>query len=345
MNRACWILAVCSVACGDDSAPIDAGFDGGTIDASMVDAPAFDASFDASVDATMPDASDAGAMIDAGPVTGSPAMRGASTFTNETATVSDSGRDVPVVAYVPETSRGVVLFLPGFQLGSERYADLCEHVASHGFVVIRADPPASLLGVSHTDMRDDAIAVLDWASRFGALPIGIMGHSLGGKVATMVAAQDSRVVALLGIDPVNGGNPFSGYSPTLPDIVPDLTEVLTIAVGYMGETTNGSAGGFGMACAPTDQNFQTFYEGSTSAASAIEWDFTGADHMDFVSDTAGCGFTCSACPDGPADDALVRSGMNTIATAFFRRTLASDAAMDSFLTGGAVPPGIVTRSR
>ncbi len=349
MNRVLGCVVIAALACGDDS--------GATPDAAVRDASTDTTSFDSSIG----DAGEDAAMVDGGSVdapapdvpaidtgtmmAGSPATRGDSTFTTESDTLTASGRSVPVVAYVPEDARGIVVFLPGFQLGSERYADLCEHVASHGFVVVRADPPATLIGVSHTDMRDDAIAVLDWAARFGSLPTGIMGHSLGGKVATMVSAADTRISALLGLDPVNGGNPFTGYSATLPDIVPELTATLTIPVGYMGETTNSTGGGFGMACAPADQNFQTFYDGSSSASAAIEWDFTGADHMDFVSDTAGCGFTCSACPDGPADDAMVRAGMNTIATAYFRRYLASDAAMDAFLTGGSVPGGVVVRSR
>ncbi len=348
MNRVLGCLVIVAFACGDDSgatpdaAVRDASVDTTVFDSSIGDVGAQDALMIdvGAVDAPAPDVpiSDAGA-------SGSPAIRGASAFTTESDTVTGSGRSVPVVAYVPEAPRGLVLFLPGFQLGSERYADLCEHVASHGFVVVRADPPATLIGVSHTDMRDDAIAVLDWAARFGSLPTGIMGHSLGGKVATMVSVTDARIMALLGLDPVNGGNPFTGYSATLPDIVPELTAMLSIPVGYMGETTNSTADGFGMACAPADQNFQTFYEGSTSASTAVEWDFTGADHMDFVSDTAGCGFTCSACPDGPADDAMVRAGMNTIATAYFLRYLASDGAMDAFLTGGSVPGGVVVRSR
>lgn len=281
---------------------------------------------------------------------GDPTGVGPRAVSETTDSVSRAGRTIPVTAYVPDgPASPLVLFLPGFQLESSRYGALCERLASHGFVVVRADPPASLLMVSHVAMRDDAVAVLDWAEETLAASlsgdVGVSGHSLGGKVATMVAGADDRVDALLGIDPVNGGNPFSGYSAELPDIVPDVTATLSIAVGFLGETTNGTGGMFGMACAPTDQNFQTFFDSSTAASWAAEWDFEAADHMDFVPDTSGCGFTCSACPDGGADAAAVQAGMSTLAVAFFRRHLSADAAMDAFLTGASVPPGVTARSR
>jgi len=285
---------------------------------------------------------------DAGPPGADPTMDGPLGVTTMDDSVMRDGRTTPVTAHVPDGAGPypLVLFLPGFQLESERYAELCDRVASHGYVVVRADPPASLVGVSHVAMRDDAIAVLDWAA--GELPVtgdvGLMGHSLGGKVSTMVAGMRTDVGALLGIDPVNGGNPFTGYSAELPDIVPDVTETLTIPVGYLGETTNAMGGLGGMACAPMDQNYMTFYEGSTMAPWAAEWTFEGADHMDFVSDTMGCGFTCSACTDGTADEADVLAGTYTLAVAFFERHLRGRTDVDAYLTGAMVPSGVTTRS-
>jgi len=351
------VVVVAALGCGDDSSPAtDAG------PASRVDASTGDAGGVVADDAgTAVDAgsSDAGsATADAGPITpgGDPTMPGAAAVTESSDDVVRGDRTTPVVAYVPAGAGPfpLVLFAPGFQLESSRYAALCERVASHGFVVVRADPPASLFGVSHTAMRDDMAAVLDWALA-GSLPVdstrvGAMGHSLGGKVSTMLAGADARVTALLGIDPVNGGMPsfIPGGDPTytadLPDVVPEVTAALTIPVGYLGETTNGSGGVGGMACAPTDQNFQTFYEGSTSAPYAAEWDFTGADHMDFVPDKAGCGFTCSACTAGTADESAVLAGTYTLAVAFFRQALVGED-MNAWLTGASVPAGVSARSR
>lgn len=333
------LVAFCALAsiagCDGDATP-DAAV---PIDA----APSTDAALPADaappIDAARPDA---GAAVD-------PSGPGPLSTMERTDTVRRAGRNTPVVAYVPEGAGEwpLVVFLPGFQLESRRYAALCERVASHGFVVVRADPPASLLTVSHVAMRDDAVAVIAWARE--SLPVGgsvgVMGHSLGGKVATMTAGVVGEVSALLGIDPVNGGSPITGYTMDLPDIVPSVTETLGLAAGYLGELTNATGGSLGMACAPMAQNYQTFYEGSTRATWAAEWTFEGADHMDFVPDTAGCGFTCSACTDGTADPAAVVASTSTIAVAFFRRHLGGETALEPYLTGASVPAGVRVRSR
>ncbi|MEM9070981.1 MAG: hypothetical protein AAGE52_20895 [Myxococcota bacterium] len=341
------VALVCCFACGDD--------DGRIRDAATTDsATATDSAVRTDAGTLADTGTDAAAALDASdgvdsavPGGDAPTGPGRATVEVREDAIMRGDRRIPVAAYLPGEPAPLVLFLPGFQLESRRYDALCRRVASHGFVVVRADPPAALLSVSHTAMQADAGAVLDWA--LGELAVsggaGAMGHSLGGKVSTMLAGGDARIVALLGIDPVNGGNPFTGYSAELPDVVPAVTQTLSIPVGYLGETTNGSAGLGGMACAPTDQNYATFFEGSTAASSAAEWTFAMADHMDFVPDVAGCGFTCSACPNGGADESVVQAGMMTLATAFFRRHLKAEAAMDAFLVGPQVPAGVTVRSR
>lgn len=72
---------------------------------------------------------------------------------------------------------------------------------------------------------------------------------------------------------------------------------------------------------------------------------TGADHMDFVDNPAACGFTCSVCADGPAVDAVVVANTRTIATAFFRRHLRAESAMDATLTGASIPDDVVAMHR
>ena len=150
-------------------------------------------------------------------------------------------------------------------------------------------------------------------------------------------------MGLFVLDPVNGGDPFSGYSSTLPDIVPSVTDALTIPVAYLGETLDGS-GGF-MQCAPSDQNYTTFFNASAATTWAVEYTFVGADHMDFVSDTAGCGFTCSACRSGSADQSQVQASMSTLAAAFMRRHLQGEMAMDAYLFGMSVPSGVTFRTK
>lgn len=352
MRNLALLASLLLLACGDDSSPDTARADASSdarADAAR-DTSAADTALDApGLDAPGSDAPGLDA-ADASEATG-PAGPGAFAVSTRDATVMRMGRTTPVVAHVPagDAMHPLVVFAPGFQLQSAFYAPLCERLASHGFVVVRADPEASLLSANHVSMRDDLIAVIDWAladselsPRIDAEQIGVFGHSLGGKLSTMVAIAEARVTALLGIDPVDGGGGFGGMPAATPDIVPSESMGLRIPVGFLGETTNG-AGGF-MPCAPSDQNFQRFYESATMSAWAAEWDFAGADHMDFVPDTSSCGFTCSACTAGTADVATVLAGTYTLTVAFFRRHLQADAAMDATLL--ATPPvGVTVRSR
>jgi hypothetical protein len=343
------------------TAPLDAYFPPGT-DAYV--APGTDAYVAPGTDAYVAPGTDAGtplempdAFVPGGAV--DPTRMGPYTVTDSTATVMAEGRRTPVTAYVPTLPAGttapLVLFLPGFQLNTDQYAGTLERLASHGFVVVGANPAGSLLSVNHVNMAADGRAVITWAtseapfaSSVDATRIGVSGHSLGGKLSTLITMDDDRIDALYAIDPVDGDpSPLGGGgSRDRPDLVPARGSEITVPAGFAGETTNGmSGGGFGsMACAPSEQNFQQFYSAATAAPWAAQWDIAGADHMDFLDDPA-CGFTCSVCPDGPADDATVLGTNRTLLTAFFLRHLASDPAMDAYLTGASVPAGVTAMHR
>ena len=264
------------------------------------------------------------------------------------ADVRRGSRTIPVVAHVPEGTGPwpLVVFLPGFQASTDLYQGTVDRLATHGFLVVRAAPPGSALNVSHVEMRDDARAVIDWAlDGQGPLKglgdpsrIGIMGHSLGGKIATMAAFADSRIGALFAMDPVNGGHPLTGYSASLPDIVPDQVAPLQIPLGFPGEDWSAThTAPLSPSCAPADQNFRTFYDAASSAPWKALWSLAGADHQDFVDDPAACGFTCSLCPDGPGEDRAQIGAVRTLMVAFFRRHLLGETAMEDWLTGARLP--------
>ncbi len=258
-------------------------------------------------------------------------------------------RTTAVVAHGPRRIDGkpspLVVFLPGFQAPTDLYKETVDHLASHGFVVVRASPPGGLFDVNHVEMAKDAMAVIDWAvdptgplgGRVDGSWVGVMGHSLGGKLATMVAFQDSRVKALFAIDPVNGGNPFTGYSATLPDIVPDDVATLAIPVGFPGETFSADHSSLGQSCAPADQNYTTFYSAAAAAPWKAKWEFAGADHMDFVDDLSACGTVCSVCPEGTGDPLKQVAALRTLMTAFFRRHHGGETAMEDWLFGAKTP--------
>lgn len=283
----------------------------------------------------------------------SPDIDGPFEFTKIEETIKRDNREIPVVAYLPaglENPAPLVVFLPGFQLTAPQYTGLMTRLASFGFVVVGATPPGSLFSVSHVAMAADAEYVIDWAlsesteimAMVDSEKVGITGHSLGGKVSTMVAFSDSRVKALFAIDPVNGGSPIMGYTNDLPDIVPDQVSPLSIPLVFAGETTN-SSGGL-QPCAPAAQNFETFFEAATGSPWAIKATFIGADHMDFL-DNPNCGLVCSACTAGSADHNIVKAALWTMEVAFFGLHLQGVAEWDVWLTGESVPMGVAAVSK
>jgi len=266
-------------------------------------------------------------------------------------TVTRDGREIPLTVYIPkgdnEALTPVIVFVPGFQLNSSRYDVLAQRTASHGFIYIRSDPPASLWNVSHVAMAEDVSAVLDWAldptgplsGKIDTTAVGAMGHSLGGKVSTMAVHRDSRITALFGIDPVNEGGGPGGYTETNPDILPHELENEAIPVGFAGETVNATASGLGQACAPEGKNFIAFYDAAQSSPWKARWDFIGADHMDFVDDVSSC-TVCGMCEDGTADPEEVSASLHILAVAFFRFHFYDETAMEPWLIGTSLPPNI-----
>lgn len=353
------LVAVTALGCGDDDGAQTDGNVAEVESGADVDADG-DADADGGADVgweVAPDVeAEEGGSADDGEAPVDPAAPGPFRWTVVDAEVVRGSRTTPVSALIPDAPAGVamplVLFLPGFQMQTAWYLPLLERIASHGFVVVRADPPASLMSSSHPEQARDAAAVLDWAFAAGGPLAGRVdpgrvaasGHSAGGKVAVMLAFADARVTALLGFDPVNGSGPF-GYTADQPDIVPEQVEPLAIPIGLLGETTDATAGFGGQACAPADQNFLTFYEAATSSPWVASWELLGADHLDFVYDTSTCGLPCSFCRNGAADGGAVRAVVETLAVAFLRRHLLGDTAQEAWLVGDLLPAEVLMQHR
>jgi pimeloyl-ACP methyl ester carboxylesterase len=289
---------------------------------------------------------DAGGPPDAGPLEG-PAAPGSFEVTTSRTSILRAGRTTPVQVHVPGVPAGtapLVVMMPGFQATHAGYTGTALHLASHGYVVLQADPeaPFSVTGVDHLAMTMDVMAVIDWALgpegpvAIDAEAIGVTGHSLGGKIATMTAAADPRVDALFGIDPVDGGGP-TGVAETRPDIVPSQVMALALPVGFVGETADSAPGTF--SCAPGDQNYARFYEAATTAPWAAEWTVEGANHVSFLDSGGG-----SFCQPATTPREIVLATTRTLLTAFFERHLTGDAGLDPWLTGDRVPAGVTTRT-
>lgn len=330
------VFAGCDSSGGSDGGAV--GSDAGPPSSSDAGTPGTDAGGDDGGvnDDAGPGDSDAGAIEDPG---------AAGSFTAEMASdsIAGSSGSIPLTIYLP-TGAGpspVVVFHHGFQLGPSDYASYGQHLASWGYVAVFPQMPGGLLGgPTHTELGADVIAILDWvdagaepiAGRVDASQIALAGHSLGGKISFLVASMDARVDAVVGLDPVDaGGGPFGGNPADFPSVAPDLMSSVSAPFVVVGETTSGTCTGFGcMPCAPTDENFQRYFE--AAASPALEVDVLGAAHMSFLDDP-NCGLTCSVCGAGSDDPAVTRTIARRTMTAFLEVTLRGRTGFSTYLTG------------
>ena len=230
----------------------------------------------------------------------------------------------------------LVIVSPGFQVDRNNYAGYAHRLASQGIVAVTQ---AYRSAGDHTQDANDTMTLISWllaptgpdAMKVNgccdAAKIGLTGHSLGGKVSFFTAEKDARIQATIGIDPVDGTKPPFGM--TQPSAIAMLGS-LHGASGFMGETISGSGGMFGMACAPTAENYAAFYASAASPTFAIT--FNGAAHMDFVDSMANC-LPCNFCPGSKADPKRTHDLAVKYVTAFFRVHLLGDAAAAGYLTG------------
>ena len=270
-----------------------------------------------------------------------PALDGDATVTTATAAIpgATAQRTLAATVFTPSIAgpRPLVVISPGFQLQRTQYTSYARHLATWGFVVVLTDYAAGGgLFPNHTTLATDVPAVVDWALAQTSLAIdpqkiALAGHSLGGKISVYAASLDPRIKAVVGWDPVDSSNP---------SVAPEKMASLTAAIAVVGETTNG--GGGGMPCAPTADNFNTFYGAAPSPALAVT--VTGADHMDWVDDSS-CG-VCGFCSPGAAPAERARLVTKRVDVAWLRRYLLGDLAMDAWLD---VPPelaaGLVSIAR
>ena len=112
--------------------------------------------------------------------------------------------DISIYERGATDAENVALVLPGF-LDSKDYPHMHAHVdflASKGYYAIAFDPPGTW--ESGGDIEQYTIsaymqAIVELIAYFGNRPTLLMGHSLGGMMAQLVAARNDYVVALVAI--------------------------------------------------------------------------------------------------------------------------------------------------
>lgn len=278
---------------------------------------------------------------------------GTSVYT-ASATVGATGNTVPLRCHLPEGGGAVplVVVAHGFQLPVSQYEVTTRHLAGFGFVACTADYPAGFIP-NHANGAKDLLGAIDYllgASKAAGNPlsgridesqIGLTGHSLGGKLSVLAAAADARVRAVLGLDPVDSSMLCS------PTDCPDASDKLPLPIptAFLGETLDSTATGFGQACAPAADNFQTFY--AKASAPSLEVTLIGANHMSFLDDPSTCGTVCSFCKQPTKPHAELIAVTRAYLVAFFSRHLRGELGYDSWLLGADaqanfVAPGRVT---
>lgn len=103
----------------------------------------------------------------------------------------------------------VVIYAPSISAPAAENADLCEYLASHGYIVIASpsvgprsrEMPSTLEG-AETGAADIAflVAYAHTLPHADASRIGVAGYSWGGLSNVLAAARDSRIKALVNLD-------------------------------------------------------------------------------------------------------------------------------------------------
>lgn len=249
---------------------------------------------------------------------------------------------VDTTLYLPIAAPGpvpVILFSHGFALSPDQYISTGEHLASHGLAVaMPAWDEGFISSRTHTGLASDVTAFLDWLEEAATSDpnlksildtgrIGLAGHSRGGKQSIQAALTDARVLALFGVDPVDAAPPFGGSAVDYPSLTPERIGDLSIPVGFIGAGRGGE--GF-VPCAPTEDNYQQYFD--HSSAPTWLYTFPNAGHADF---TDGCAdspslLSCGTCTIGD-DPAAYRDLSRTLQVAFFRLHLSGEESYRSWV--------------
>ena len=241
---------------------------------------------------------------------------------------TDDGKEITLRA----APRPLVLISPGFTVDRKQYASYGTRLATYGLVAVLQKAGSEF---NHATYRDLTIELLNWLGaptgsdaarikgRVDLTRVGLAGHSLGGKISILVAAQDTRVKALLGIDPVDANTPAA-----LPEIG-KIKLPTGVPMGFLGETISKTGG---MPCAPASGNYEVLY--SEAAAPAFAITLVDAAHNDFVDNFAGCP-TCGFCRGGTAPKDRTNRLAVKYTAAYFLWALQGDTRARDYFSGAA----------
>ncbi len=240
------------------------------------------------------------------------------------------GRSMTTTICTPDSdeTHALILLSPGFQLGRDLYESYCAHLASWGYIAVLQTYSEGGFFMSHGNLAADTTGLIDWLESDGAASfpewngqIGLTGHSLGGKLSLLAASQDSRIGAVVALDPVDSDDVR---------VAPDRMQDVEAPVLILGEMLD-STGSF-QACAPEADNFRQFFD--ASRAGTIEIELFGAGHMDFL-DNPNCIF-CTFCQNGDLGGEVVQAIARRSMIGFFGTHLKADSNFEKYIAGQPV---------
>jgi pimeloyl-ACP methyl ester carboxylesterase len=280
-----------------------------------------------------------------------PLMVSASTINNVMlpASTGCSGNDCRVNVFVTAPSNSapgraapfpVVVISNGFQISASQYQSYAIRLARWGYVVLRWDTtteggviPRSIthraLGNMLRQLPETVAAMGAMGAMMDTRKVVFAGHSRGGKISALAASGNGNALAFVGLDPVDATPPGTPVGPEYPSGAAALASFSGSSVIIGAALGNTSM--FGMPCAPTASNYQTFF--SMARAPALEVTLAQTGHVQFIDSRAACTTACLFCPSGSTTDATVTSlSAIMLVAASERATRGADAS--AFLTPG-----------
>jgi hypothetical protein len=229
-------------------------------------------------------------------------------------TGSAAGREAPFP---------VAVISNGFQISASQYQSYALKLARWGYVVLRWDTtteagliprsiPHRILGNMLRELPN-TVAAMGGAlgPMMNTRQVIFAGHSRGGKISALAASNNANALAFVGFDPVDAAPPGTPVGPDYPSGAAALA-MFNGRVVLIGAAL-GNTSMFGMPCAPTAVNYQTFFSMARSPAFEVTLAQTG--HVQFIDMRSSCMTACTFCPSGTTMDSAVTSLSSTLLVA------------------------------
>lgn len=260
-----------------------------------------------------------------------PGLAGPLEFTSDEVSVAgfDGRFFVPTVSTVVPA----IVIAPGFSLDAATLRWLAEHLASHGFATLLIDFGDSAFSpLTHDALGTAMVEAVTWLAadvRVDATKIAVGGHSRGGKAAMLAAARDSRVKAVVGLDPVDAPPPLTQPNASFPSVTPELMGQVTAALLLIGSEYGATpVNAFAPECAPADDNFEQYAQNASASSRVVVSEIAKSGHNDFADPVPG--LLAGACKAGD-QPATTRSRVRTLAMAFLAVVLRGDSRYEAWL--------------